>query len=112
MDLRLDLQLFVIVRFADGQAECATWQVRDGGQALALFSTHEQAEKYRQMAGLSNEWNVVRPPRSGLLELLRVGQAQEMILVVVDPDDQKAHLALKIADVLASVDSLGNKPIA
>jgi hypothetical protein len=104
--LREEIQPFIVFRVAGGQAECATWQVQTGAKALALFLSAESAEAYRSAAGLGAEWRVIRPPRAGLLELLRASRQTGMTLAVLDPDREKARRVFDIGEVLAAVDSL------
>jgi hypothetical protein len=104
--LREEIQPFIVFRIAGGQAECATWQVENGSKALALFLSAESAEAYRTAAGFGGEWRVVRPPRAGLLELLRASRQTGIALAVLDPDRQKARRVFDIAEILAAVDSL------
>lgn len=104
--LRDEIQPFIVFRIAGGQAECATWQTDTGTKALALFLTEESANAYRVSAGLSPEWRVVRPPRPGLLELLRTSRAAGITIAVLDPDREKARRAFDINEILAAVDGL------
>jgi hypothetical protein len=107
MTLRPEMQPFILVRIVHGQAECATWQVQNGGKALALFSSRETAEQYQRMVGLFSDWKIVRPPRIGLLELLRAGHSQGVGLAVIDPTQERAEQAVSIAEILLAVDSIG-----
>jgi len=104
--LREEIQPFIVFRIADGQAECATWQVQTGAKALALFLSAESAEAYRGAAGLGSEWRVVRPPRAGLLELLRTSRQNGIGLAVLDPGAEKARRVFDIGEILAAVDGL------
>ena len=89
-----------------GSADCATWQVESGVKALALFTAEEAAETYRAAAGLGSDWRVLRPPRAGLLELLRTSRAAGIGLAVLNPDVKQAKRIFDIGEILAAVDSL------
>src|SRR5437762_13008150 len=84
--LREEIEPFILFRIAGGEAECATWQVDTGAKALALFLSAESAEAYRAAAQLGPEWRIVRPPRAGLLELLRASEKAGVALAVLDPN--------------------------
>lgn len=104
--LRDEIEPFIVFRINGGQAECATWQAETGGKALALFLSAESAAAYRAAAGLTAGWQVVRPPRAGLLELLRAGRQAGIGMAVLDPDGGKARRVFDIAEILAAVDSI------
>lgn len=104
--LREEIQPFIVFRVAAGQAECATWQVETGAKALALFLSAESAEAYRGAAELGSEWRVVRPPRAGLLELLRASRQNGIGLAVLDPGREKARRVFDIGEILAAVDGI------
>lgn len=101
-----DLRPYIVIRVVDGVAECATWQVQDGGRALAMFLSENTARRYRQDAGLSDEWRVVQPPQRGLLELLRTSQSAGIGMAAVDPDGSRAVRVVSIAEILLAVDGL------
>src|SRR3954454_14595145 len=100
-----EINPFIVFRVANGQAECATWQLDTGVKALALFLTQESAAAYA--ADLGPEWKAVRPPRAGLLELLRAGRAGGIAFAVLDPGKEKAKRVFDISEILAAVDGLG-----
>lgn len=106
--LRDEIQPFILFRVSGGEAECATWQVENGSKALALFLSSESAEAYRSAAGLGAEWRIVRPPRAGLLELLRTSERAGLALAVLDPNRERAKRVFNIHDILTAVDGLGS----
>src|ERR1051326_3056882 len=105
--LRDEIQPFILFRIAGGEAECATWQVESGEKALALFLSAESAEAYRSAAQLGAEWRVIRPPRAGLLELLRASDRAGVTLAVLDPNSERAKRVFNIRDILSAVDGQG-----
>ena len=106
--LREEIQPFIVFRIAAGAAECATWQVQSGTKALALFLSQESAAAYCVAAELGPEWRVIRPPRAGLLELLRASRQAGIGMAVLDPDREKARRVFDIGEILAAVDGLVN----
>ena len=106
MSSHSELQPYIMIRIADGVAECATWQVHDGGRALALFLTEESAQRYRQAAQLSDEWQIVRPPRRGLWELLQTSHSHGVGWAAVDPDASQAVRVVSISEILLVMQEL------
>ncbi|SRR5260370_26326808 len=102
--LRDEIQPFILFRIADGQAECATWQITGGGKALALFLSEEAATTYG--ANLGPGWRVARPPRAGLLELLRASAASGISFAALDPDRDKAKRVFDLREIIAAVDGI------
>lgn len=98
-----DLNPWVLYRLDGGQVECALWQLREGGKALAVFSTEQSAANYRGAAGFTSAWRTYRPVRSALFELLRTAHQQGIAHAVLDPDRESARLIFPIADILAIV---------
>lgn len=101
-----ELRPYILIRVADGVAECAMWQVRDGGRALAVFMSEDSARRYRHEAQLSDDWRIVQPPQRGLLELLRTSQAAGIAMAAVDPDGSRAVRIHSIEEILQAVAGL------
>ncbi|MCX7701194.1 MAG: hypothetical protein N2039_09980 [Gemmataceae bacterium] len=101
-----ELRPYILIRVADGVAECAMWQVQDGGQALAVFVSEESARRYRHEAQLSEDWRIVQPPQRGLLELLRTSQVAGITMAAVDPNGSRAVRVVSIEEILRAVDGL------
>ncbi|MFL5342101.1 MAG: hypothetical protein ACJ8F7_18300 [Gemmataceae bacterium] len=102
--LRDEIQPFIVYRVAGGSAECATWQIAGGAKALALFLSEASATAYG--AKLGDGWRVARPPRAGLLELLRTGSASGISFAALDPDNDQAKRVFDLREILAAVDGL------
>jgi len=102
--IRDEIEPFIVFRIVDGHAECATWQIAGGDKALALFLTEGAATAYG--ANLGEGWRVARPPRAGLLELLRAGAATGVSFAALDPDRDKAKRVFDLREVLAAIDGL------
>ena len=104
--LRDEIQPFIVFRIAGGQAECATWQIESGAKALALFLSKDSAAAYMSAAGLDADWQVFRPARDALLELLRTGRASGVAFAVLDPDKQKAKRVFDVGEILTAIDGM------
>ena len=100
--LRDELHPYLVLNISGGQADCATWQITDGGKAIALFLSAETAGKYADRLGAP--WRAMRPPRAGLLELIRLARSTGIQFAVLDPDDAKASRVFDLNQILAVVD--------
>jgi hypothetical protein len=98
-----ELSPYLLVRVRDGRAEFAQWRVREGQDALALFLTEDNARNYAKASLTGVGWQVVRPPRASVLEVLRACHAAGITLAVLDPDGDKAKRAFPIGEILAAV---------
>ncbi len=98
-----ELSPYLIVRVNGGRAEFARWRVQDGADALALFLTAENAEAYAKAALSGPGWQVVRPPRTSVLEVLKACHAAGVTFAVLDPDGAKAKRVFPIGEILAAV---------
>jgi hypothetical protein len=98
-----ELSPYLVVRVRDGRAEFARWRVADGPDALALFLTADGASAYARQALAEPGWQVVRPPRTSLLEVLRACYAAGVTLAVLDPDGAKAKRVFPIGEILQAV---------
>ncbi|MBO0696991.1 MAG: hypothetical protein J2P46_01225 [Zavarzinella sp.] len=98
-----ELNPFLVVRVRDGRAEFARWRVNDGPDALALFLTAAGASAYARESLAEPGWQVVRPPRTSVLEVLRACFAAGVTLAVLDPDGAKAKRVFPIGEVLQAV---------
>src|SRR5262245_22298440 len=104
-----ELSPYLLVRVQSGRAEFARWRVSEGHDALALFLSAEGATEYAKSALSGSGWQVVRPPRASVLEVLRACHAAGIRLAVLDPDGQQAKRVFPIGEILLAVDS---SPIA
>jgi hypothetical protein len=98
-----ELSPYLVVRVRDGRAEFARWRVADGPDALALFLTADGAARYAQQALAEGGWQVVRPPRTSVLEVLRACCAAGVTLAVLDPDGVKAKRVFPIGEIVQAV---------
>ena len=73
---------------------------RDG---LALFLTEHNAMEYSRQALSGPGWQVVRPPRASVLEVLRECHRAGVAFAVLDPDGEKAKRVFPIGEILAAV---------
>ena len=98
-----ELSPYLIVRVRDGRAEFARWRVTDGPDALALFLTADGAAAYARQSLAEAGWQVVRPPRTSVLEVLRACYAAGVTLAVLDPDGANAKRVFPIGEILQAV---------
>ena len=98
-----ELSPYLLVRVREGRAEFAQWRVREGQDALALFLTADNATAYAKSSLSGAGWQVVRPPRASVLEVLRACHAAGITLAVLDPEGNKAKRAFPIGEILAAV---------
>jgi hypothetical protein len=102
-----ELSPYLLVRVANGRAEFARWRVRDGSDALAMFLSSENALAYARTSLHGPGWQVVRPPRLSVLEVLRACHAAGVTLAVLDPDGDKAKRVFPIGEILMAVGGIG-----
>ena len=98
-----ELSPYLVVRVRNGAAEFARWRVADGSDALAMFLTAENAETYARSAAGGADWQVVRPPRASVLEVLRACYAAGVTLAVLDPDGERAKRVFPVGEILQAV---------
>ena len=98
-----ELSPYLLVRVRDGRAEFARWRVKDGPDALAMFLTADGATRYAGRALDGTGWQVVRPPRASVLEVLKACYAAGVTLAVLDPDGEQAKRVFPIRDILQAV---------
>jgi hypothetical protein len=98
-----ELSPYLLVRVTGGRAEFARWRVHDGPDALALFLTADAALQYAAKALSGPGWQVVRPPRASVLEVLRACHAAGVTLAVLDPDGAQAKRVFPIGEILQAV---------
>lgn len=98
-----ELSPYLLVRVRDSGAEFARWRVKDGPDALALFLTADGAAQYAGRALSGAGWQVVRPPRASVLEVLRACYTAGVTLAVLDPDGEQAKRVFPIGDILRAV---------
>jgi hypothetical protein len=101
-----ELSPYLLVRVRNGQAEFARWRVREGQDALAMFLTEDNATTYAKSALNGPGWQIVRPPRTSVLEVLRACHAAGIAFAVLDPDGEKAKRVFPIGEILAAVGTM------
>lgn len=108
--MSVELQPYIVYRLQGTQVECAIWQLKEGQQAVALFQSAEAAAAYRDAAELGPSWQVLRPPRDGLLHLLRACCDAGVSHAVLDPDQKTAKLIFDLKEILAAVSAVPPSP--
>jgi hypothetical protein len=102
-----ELSPYLLVRVRNGRAEFARWRVKEGHDALALFLNADGATAYAKAALDGPGWQVVRPPRASVLEVLRACHAAGVTLAVLDPDGQQAKRVFPIGEILQAAGVAG-----
>jgi len=99
-----DLLPQLLYRVEERQARFATWRMTDGHEALAIFTTNDEATKYS--AGLTDAsgWTIYQPPRDKLIEILRACRSAGIFYAALDPIDGNAKTLFDIPRVLAAAD--------
>ena len=95
-----ELSPYLLVRVRNSRAEFARWRVNEGHDALALFLNADGASAYAKAALEGTGWQVVRPPRASVLEVLRACHAAGVTLAVLDPDGRQAKRVFPIGEIL------------
>ena len=103
-----ELSPYLLVRVRNGRAEFARWRVQEGQDALACFLNADGATAYAKASLEGPGWQVVRPPRASVLEVLRACHAAGVTLAVLDPDGQQAKRVFSIGEILQAVGSAPN----
>jgi hypothetical protein len=101
-----ELNPYLLVRVNAGHAEFARWRVKDGPDALALFLSADTAAAYAGKMLSGPGWQVVRPPRASVLEVLRACYAAGVTLAVLDPDGEQAKRVFPIGEILQAVGAI------
>ena len=94
---------YVLYRLHKHSLECATWRLQDGRETLAMFLAEATAHEYVQEARLGEGWQVFRPSRRDLLEIIRQSVATGVLLATLDPDLQKAKRLFDLQAVLKNM---------
>jgi hypothetical protein len=100
-----ELSPYLLVRVRNDKAEFARWRVREGHDALALFLSEDGALAYARSSLDGPGWQVVRPPRTSVLEVLRACHAAGVTLAVLDPAGEQAKRVFPIGEILQAVGS-------
>jgi len=92
----------LLYRAEAGEARFATWRLKEGHEALALFTTIESAERYRGELSDNSEWTLYQPQRDKLVEILHACRAAGIFYAALDPDNGAAKTLFDIPRVLAT----------
>jgi hypothetical protein len=101
-----ELNPYLLYRVDGEEGNCALWQLQEGARALALFLTADNAESYKQAAGLTGDWRILRPGRQVLVELMKSCFEQGIDYAVLDPTRDKAKRIFNIREILAAIESI------
>ena len=93
----------LLYRVDGDEARFATWELTDGHEALALFTTVEAATKYRSDLAEAQAWNIYQPPRDTLIEILQTCRSTGILYAALDPLVGSAKSLFDIPKVLAAV---------
>ena len=96
-----ELHPHLLYREETGQARFATWELSDGHEALAMFTTAEAAVRYRDDLSDPAGWQSYEPPRDSLLEILTACRAAGILYAALDPIGGNARTLFDIPKVLA-----------
>jgi hypothetical protein len=96
----------LLYRVDGEQARFATWELTDGHEALAIFTTREAAESYRTDLSEPAAWTVFQPPREKLIEILQACQSAGILYAALDPLGGSAKTLFDIPQVLAAVSAI------
>jgi len=99
-----ELHPHVIYRIDGDQARFATWQLQEGHEALAIFTTHEAATRYLIELEHSVGWTVYEPPREKLIDVLRGCREAGILYAALDPLGGNAKTLFDIPQVLRAAD--------
>ena len=95
-----DIEPYLVYRIEGDQMLCAVWTLKEGPKALALFLSGDSATAYRERANLREEWNVFRPAKNDLLEILKACCQAGIRYAVLDPDLLTAKRIFDIQEIL------------
>jgi hypothetical protein len=93
----------LLYRVDGDEARFATWELTDGHEALALFTTVEAATTYRSDLPEAATWNIYQPPRNTLIEILQTCRSTGILYAALDPLGGSAKSLFDIPKVLAAV---------
>jgi hypothetical protein len=97
-----ELHPHVLYRTEGDVAHFATWRLSEGHESLALFTTADNATKYRDDLPESQSWTLYEPPREKLLEILAACRTTGILYAALDPIGGSAKTIFDIPRVLAA----------
>ena len=101
-----EIEPYVVYRIEGAHLECALWQLQQGERALAVFLSADAAAAYRDAARLAG-WQVLRPGRDALRELVRAHVEAGVRYAVLDPDLAQAKRIFDLEAVLQGAEATG-----
>lgn len=99
-----ELRPHLLYRVEAAQARFATWKLETGHEALALFTTAENAGSYRAELPTS-EWTLVQPERTALVQILQASEQAGILYAALDPLVGRARTLFDIPRVLVAAQS-------
>lgn len=97
------IQPLLLYRVVDGSANFATWKMETGHEAVALFTSPENATVYRSELGkTSSDWHELQPQADALLSILRASVESGILYAVLDPLTGSARTLFDLPRILAS----------
>lgn len=84
--------------------ELAIWHLADGKAALAMFHSADAATSYKKLCNLGEDWQIIQPGKSQLLELLHACVNNAITVAVLDPDDKQAKKAFDLHAVIKATE--------
>jgi hypothetical protein len=99
-----ELQPHLIYRIDGDQARFGTWRLKEGHEALALFTNREAAVAYLLELERSVGWTVYEPPREKLVNILRGCKEAGILYAALDPLGGSAKTLFDIPQVLCAAD--------
>ena len=94
----------------ENAARFATWQLAEGHETLALFTSDETARKYRQALPQAEKWIEFQPSRDKLLDILHACRVAGIFYASLDPDAGSAKTLFDIPKVLAAAEGEKREP--
>lgn len=92
----------LLLKRADGAAQCATWRLASGEEAVALFLDAAAADAYRTAAGLDAAWQSEQLPPQPLAALLEWAMGQGISHAVLNPTGERALRLFALEPVVAA----------
>ena len=101
-----ELSPHLLYQVVDQQAQFATWRLTTGHEALALFTTVAEAERYQAELANSAGWSLLMPARDKMLDILRLCRASGILYAALDPAGGVAKTLFDIPQVLSAASQL------
>jgi hypothetical protein len=92
----------VLYRRDGHEARFATWRLAEGHETLALFTSPEAANQYRQELSEPAQWLAYQPPRDKLQDILHACRSAGILYASLDPASGSAKTLFDIQRVITS----------